>query len=214
MNTSDNFRSGRFNFRSTTGNINLQFQNAGQDLPAAPEPEEEFSKAELEAQYQQGFQDCEAQKLAEIEALQAQVAQLKQDKAELAQGLIHSVEQQFDRLEQELCQETLDMAMTINQELIRYQDLPEAELKKLLLMALQEVQNVKEASIQVSTEDYPLFANDPKLAGLNIQENFQLAKNEVHIEHDHGLINTKLEERLNQIGEELQKALDHDLHQN
>ena len=213
MNMSDTFRSGRFNFRSTTGNINLQFQNAGQELPTQEEPEEEFSKAELEAQYQQGFQDCEAQKAQEIETLHVQIAQLEQEKADLAQGLVHNMDQQMDRLEQELCQEALDMALTINQELIRYQDMPESELKKLLLMALQEIQNVKDASIQVSSEDYSIFAEDPKLAGLNIQENFQLAKNEVHIEHDHGLINTKLEERLNQIGEELQKALDHDLHQ-
>ena len=213
MSTSDIFRSGRFNFRSTTGNVNLQFQSAGQELPSAPEPEEEFSQAELDAKYQEGFQACEAQKNEEISQLHAQVEQLQQEKAEMSQGLVQSVELQFNRLEQELCQESLDLAMTINRELIRYQDMPESELKKLLLTALQEVQNVKEASVQVSSEDYNLFIEDPKLNGLNIQENFQLSKNEVHIEHDHGLINTKLEERLNQIGEELQKALDHDLHQ-
>lgn len=213
MNTSDNFRSGRFNFRSTTGNVNLQFQNAGQDQPVATEVEEEFSKAELDAKYQEGFQACAAEKAAELDLLHMKIAELEADKRAVVEELAQAVSTQFNRLEQELCQETLNMALAINQELIRDQEMHSDELKKLLMTALQEVQNIKSAKIELSTEDYQALANDPHLAQFDIQENFQLAKSEIHIEHDHGLVNTKLEERLSQISEQLQQALDHDLHQ-
>ena len=104
---------GNFKFRSTSSSVEVFFQDEIKENTSVEEVEDTHSQAEIDAAYEQGIQETQASLQPQIDTLQAENLQLKQDFENKISDLTNTFQSCFDTLENQFVDEVCNMSIKL-----------------------------------------------------------------------------------------------------
>ena len=195
--SSEAFQLGKFKFRSTSSNVDIFFQDEIKET----EEESDFSKEELEAEYQRGVDETTQALQPQIDQLQQQVNQQQDSFQTTINTLTSDLQSHLKEMEKQVFDEVCNMSFTLAELILQNEVIGKEKLTEIIKQSLEEIHSETKVTVKVSNDDL-----------LHLQEKFTSSRTEcisdptlnageAKIEHQHGYLDLSLKNRLSELRE-------------
>ncbi|MCH2205836.1 MAG: hypothetical protein MK132_08195 [Lentisphaerales bacterium] len=191
------FQLGKFKFRSTSSNVEVFFQDEiSQNEDSPVEEEANHSQEEIDAAYEQGVQETQASLQPQIEALQAENAQIKSQFDPRLNQLTESFQRSFNELEVQFINEVCNMSMKLAERIIRRECVKKEQLVDLIKSSIKDIFTDSNITLKLHAEDLSYVAERINSSKITCEECMNITPGGAIIDYKQGFIDLTLDSRL------------------